>query len=124
MWVAVDLDDTLLNRNDEPEPGAVEAMTQLMNEGHRVSIWTARFSRVHSHEQAGLHLHLETMLKNLGIPYTDIVTGPKPPADIFIGDNVIPFEGNWPKTLAQAHMMMNTRGSVENPPAHEYEEIE
>ena len=122
MWLAVDLDDTLLSRADEPEPGAIEAMTKLLEEGHRVTIWTARFARIHKDDHSKLLAHTEAELKKHGIPYTDICTGPKPPADVFIGDNVVPYSGNWPQTLAQAHMQLETRGSVDNPPLHEYEE--
>lgn len=124
MWVAVDLDDTLINRMGEPEPGAIEAMSKFLEEGHRVTIWTARFARIHEDDHGKLLHHTEQQLKELGIPYTDIATGPKPAADVFIGDNVVPFEGDWPRTLAQAHMMMKTRGIVDNPPPHEFEEVE
>lgn len=124
MWVAVDLDDTLLNRAGEAEPGAIEAMAALLEEGHRVTIWTARFSKVHEEDKTKMRLRIEDELHLAGVPFTDVCTGPKPPADVFIGDNLVPFEGDWPRTMAQAHMMMATRGTVDNPPPHEFEEIE
>jgi hypothetical protein len=124
MWVAVDLDDTLLHPDSSPEDGASEAMGKLLEEGHRVTIWSARLSKVPEDKREEMAKKIELELTAVGIPFSDVCTGPKPPADLFIGDNVVPFTGSWPKTLAQAHMMMDTRGSSDVHPPHEYEEAE
>lgn len=122
MWVAVDLDDTLLHQDGSPMDGAAGAMGKLLEEGHRISIWTARFSKIKEEDKTKLRLQIEDELQLAGIPFSDVWVGPKPPADLFIGDNLVPFEGDWPKTLAQAHLMMKVRGTVNDVP--EYEEIE
>lgn len=109
-WIAVDLDDTLISeKTNEPEPGAVEAMTKLVESGHRVSIWTARFLEglQEGKSEEKIKADVEKELQTWGIPYSDIWTGPvKPNVDVFIGDNLVPYAGNWPLTLAQAHMLM------------------
>jgi hypothetical protein len=124
MWLAVDLDDTLLDRQDHPLPDAAGAMEQLLSEGHRVTIWTARFAHARTEQDIDvIKQAIELQLQAAGIPYSDIWTAHhKPQSDMFIGDNLVPFAGDWPKTLAQAHMMMKSRGTVGHVPGYEEHE--
>jgi len=114
-WIAVDLDNTLVNaRTGDAEPGAVEAMAELLKDGHRVTIWTARFAPRPEEEKKAVKADIEKTLSDAGIPYTDIWTGHnKPNVDAFIGDNLVPYKGNWGQSLAMLNMMIEHAGPAE-----------
>lgn len=111
-WVCVDVDGTLVSeKTGHAEPGAIEAMMTLLNAGHRVTLYTARFHGApEEHKQTIFH-HLEQQLHHLGIPYSDIWTGThKPAADAFIDDHGVPYRGNWGQSLAHLQLTLKDHG--------------
>lgn len=108
-WVCVDVDNTLINeKTGEPEPGAIEAMMTLLEGGHRVTLFTARFHNAPDEHKNAIFHHLQQQLSHLGIPYSDIWLGShKPAADAFIDDHAVPYRGNWGQTLSQLQLTLN-----------------
>lgn len=116
-WVAVDLDNTILEPPDPstynqgdvqpelgaPKPGAVEALTELASLGWRISIYTARFGHEETPDEvvARWAEEIATHLDELGVPFTDIWVGRKPQCDYFVDDKAIKFDGDWPDVLSQ-----------------------
>jgi hypothetical protein len=95
--LAIDFDGTIHNPKDrdpgykmgKPIPGAVEALQQLHNEGHRIvvhSVWAS----------SGIG-PMAGWLRYFNVPYDDI-TSQKPLADFYIDDRAIRFV-DWPGTL-------------------------
>jgi 2'-5' RNA ligase len=116
-WIAVDLDGTILNEGPhegdgrpplgEPFPGAKEVLQGFMDQGYRVSIWTARqYFEDDNSENAEWQTEIDKHLKYHQIPYTDIYVGKKPPADVFIDNKAIHFDGSWPDMTSQTEMML------------------
>jgi hypothetical protein len=107
-WIAMDVDKTLLHLDGSSTPGAAEAMQHLLDKGHRVSIWTARFAHAQNEQDTHrIHDDLVNELERNKIPYSDIWLGPvKPDVDVFVGDNLIPYEGSWPQALAMLDMYL------------------
>jgi hypothetical protein len=126
-WIAVDLDDTLVQKamdpetgeptdQDEPIEGAVEAMTQLASEGHRLSVFTSRFGPAPESEKQRLKEDIEATLQQLGFPEMEVWTGTtKPSADIFIDDKAVTFDQDWGLALAQLQYMLEERGLTPGP---------
>jgi hypothetical protein len=119
-WVAVDLDDTLVQDMGDgqtvPLPGAVEAMQQLVGEGHRVSIFTSRFAPMPDSEKQRLRQQIEDELAAYGFPHMEVWTGThKPAADIFIDDRAVTFDNDWQLALIQTRSMMEEMGLLPGP---------
>jgi hypothetical protein len=135
-WICVDLDDTLVQKQpvvepetigdeesvqqpelqDMPVEGAVEAMTQLVEEGHRLTVFTARFAAMPASEKQRVKEEIEQTLQMLGFPEMDVWTGTfKPAADLFIDNNAVNFSDDWPLALAQAQQMLEDRGLAQGP---------
>lgn len=135
-WICVDLDDTLIQKqpavepemvdeaDTEPEPelhdmpieGAVEAMTQLAEEGHRLTVFTARFAAMPASEKQRVAEEITQTLQMLGFPEMEVWTGTfKPAADLFIDNNAVNFSDDWPLALAQAQQMLEDRGLAQGP---------
>jgi len=117
LWVCMDLDGTLLSKPDEylddhgnhifgtALPGASEALQKLIDDGARVSIYTARqyFDEESEVSKALgmspdqlLEFQVEEALIENDIPFTDIYIGKKPPAHFYVDDRTIPpFDGDW-----------------------------
>lgn len=110
FWIAVDLDGTILSSPDEyqdeagnqvfgePLPGAINALQELINGGARVSVYTAR--QYFADDEQDLIQQVEDYLTQVGVPFSDVYVGKKPPAHHFIDDRTIPpFEGDWEVVL-------------------------
>lgn len=110
LWICVDLDETVLSKPEEyqaedgtqlfgdPLPGASDALRELVDGGARVSIYTAR--QYFEDDEEWLKLQVGEELDQLGIPYSDIYIGKKPPAHFFVDDRTIPpFDGDWDLVL-------------------------
>jgi FMN phosphatase YigB (HAD superfamily) len=108
-WIAMDCDNTLIDKKTGvATPGAPEAMQHLLDQGHRVSIWTARFSHAKdSRESRRIRENLENELETNEIPYSDIWVGHvKPDVDVFVGDNLVPYAGDWAQSLSMLKMFL------------------
>lgn len=119
-WIAVDLDDTLVqdfgDGQEMPIDGAVEAMTSLASQGHRLSVFTSRFAPMPDSERQRLKEQIEQDLASYGFPPMEVWTGTtKPAADLFIDDSAVTFDNDWNLALAQAQMMLEERGLVPGP---------
>ena len=133
-WIIVDLDDTLVRSDQDPETGedgedtpiegAVEAMAQLTQEGHRITVFTSRFAPMPDSEKQRVKEEIEQELQAMGFPPMEVWTGThKPDGDFFIDDKAVTFDNDWGLALAQMQYMMEERGLVEPPPM-ENEQIE
>ena len=107
--VAVDLHGTIADKNDqhngeydpsayELQPGAVEALQELRDDGHEVAIWTCWATE---EARAWLDQHQ--------VPYDYINEeapdhgSPKIDADVYLDDKAVRHEGDWNRTLAEAY---------------------
>lgn len=105
-WIGVSLEGTILN-DQQPSNGAVEALTSLMQNGHRVTIISDQFVPSPSEYKMAIKQHIEQFLQGLGIPYSDIWTaGFKPAFDIYIDSKAVNFDNDWNMALAQTNMMI------------------
>lgn len=133
-WIVVDLDETLVSEGATPEEmadpaagamgqppmmpieGAVEAMNQLASEGHRLTIWTARFAPMPESERNRIKEQIESELASFGFPPMEVWTGTtKPDGDVYIDDKAVTFDGDWGLAIAQTQMMLEERGLVPGP---------
>jgi len=107
--VAVDLHGTIADKNDQHngeydpsaytlQPGAVEALQELKDDGHEVAIWTCWAT-----EEA------RQWLDENKVPYDYINEeapdhgSPKIDADLYLDDKAVRHEGDWNRTLAEAY---------------------
>jgi hypothetical protein len=127
-WLAIDLDGTLVDKQtgeegepqDMPTEGAVEAMQQLAQEGHKLTVFTARFNPMPDSEKQRLKKEIEQQLRQMGFPDMEVWTGThKPAADIFIDNNAVTYDGDWGLALAQTQAMLEDRGLVQDPPPYD-----
>lgn len=100
----IDFDNTLYGwgpilAEPDPLPGAADALRRLAAAGIRIVIFTSRLSPTWLAEsgytagdQRG---HIERMLRRDGIPH-DLITAEKIPAEWYIDDRAIRFDGDWP----------------------------
>lgn len=115
-WVCVDCDGTLLNVDPVsgtsiPTDGSIEAMGRLANEGHRLTVFTARFTPMPDTDRERMRAELEQELASLGFPPMEVWAGAtKPNADVFIDNKAITFDGDWSLALAQLYMMLGDSG--------------
>lgn len=125
-WIAVDLDDTLVQNLpdpmtgeegvEQPVEGAVDSMNQLVQEGHRLTVFTSRFAPMPDTEKQRLKEQIEQDLQGFGFPPMEVWTGThKPMADIYIGDEAITFDQDWGLALAQLQYMLEEKGLVPPP---------
>ena len=83
---------------DEPIKGAREAIKEFRNDGYEVIIFTSRLSKI-AHGEDGIVKQkemIEEWLKEHDIE-VDGITGDKIPAEIYIDDRALRFEGKWDK---------------------------
>ena len=107
--VAVDLHGTIADKNDQHngeydpsaytlQPGAVEALQELRDDGHEVAIWTCWATK-----------EARQWLDENQVPYDYINEeapdhgSPKIDADVYLDDKAVRHEGDWNQTLASAY---------------------
>ena len=129
-WICVDLDDTLLEKDPvgeytQPTEGAIEAMQTLQEEGHKLTVFTARFNPMPAQRRHEMKEQIEEMLQQLGFPEMEVWTGMnKPSADIFIDNNAVTYDGDWGLALAQTQQMLEDRQLAPGPQPGEAEQAE
>jgi hypothetical protein len=128
-WIGLDLDDTLVEKSpamdpetgepvedggegeDMPTEGSVEFCTQLAQEGHRLTVFTARFKAMPDSEKQRLKEQIEEELQGMGFPPMEVWTGThKPDFDFYIGNEALTYDGDWNLIMAQLQYMMNESG--------------
>lgn len=122
-WICVGLDDVLIEKDpmsgeeDLPVDGALEAVRTLVQEGHKVTVFTSRFGAMPDSEKQRIREGIEMELQSMGFPpEVEVWTGTyKPAADIFIDSNAIPFDQDWGLALAHAQVALEDRGLVPGP---------
>ena len=119
-WFCVDLDGTILKEVKHPDDGsrlslgepidgAAEALDSLHSMG-RVSIWTARqYFEDDDSDSATWVLELKKHLKDRGIKFDDVYIGKKPPADVFIDNSNVEFDGDWSKVEDRVKEVMKAK---------------
>jgi len=104
--ILVDLDRTLHRYSegwsdgtvyDPPIPGAREAMTELKERGYQIVIFSARTGKSKPDWREQERMVNEWLIKH-DIPF-DMITSEKLPAEFYIDDRAVRFEGNWAATL-------------------------
>ncbi len=111
--VCIDFDGVIVKESPSIDtfgeliPGAKEALESLRESGYKIIIHT---SRSDSFEAL---MKIMDFLDDNGIPYDEINvnsdccwSAPKPPADLYIDDRALRFNGDWPETLAAAEQIL------------------
>ncbi len=132
-WIGFGLDDTLVTKTapvdeesgmispaatpeDVPTDGAIEAVSMLANEGHRLTVFTSRFKAMPDSEKQRLKEEIEAELQQLGFPPMEVWTGTvKPDLDAYVGNEAITFDGDWPLVLAQLYHTLSDQGLAPPP---------
>jgi len=136
MTIAVDLDGTLAaftswngrHAIGDPLPGAINALNQLVADGHVVYIYTCRCSHELNESYTGGYTveesarFVELWLTEHGVlPQVTVYTGRgKPMADLYLDDRamtVAPMQdaGSWGRALQAIHEMTRTIWKPEPP---------
>lgn len=95
---------------DPPVHGVREALQTFLNDGYEIVIYTTRADdrEINGVMQSGQYEEVVQYLSSYAIPYTRVHRGAgKPLCKLFIDDNALRFEGDWPATLAQANAILN-----------------
>ncbi len=100
--LCIDFDDTLYNRStSEPIDGAAEALAQLTSEGYTILILSSRINpELWGDLVKFREKEIVDWMEHYNIPYDKIVPF-KPPADLYIDDKALRFEGDWETTLKE-----------------------
>ena len=105
--VICDFDGTISEWGDYPEPGpptpgVKEALQALKDQGYEIIILSSRTSDVMSKHPIDKEMEkrrMEEYLNKHEIPYDMVSKGDKPPAQFYIDDRGIAFDGNWKEVL-------------------------
>lgn len=111
MVIAVDLDDTLLDRQNknpgyrmgQPFPGAVAIINQWVKVGHQVVIFTAR--NVNKPES---YKAVSDWLDYYRIPHNGITNIKQPYFDVIIDNRALQFTGSWAGMLTKVNKFATT----------------
>jgi len=115
--IAVDLDNTIMDKDEMPIDGAKDALQKLKNKGFDIVIYTARFSGTPEEEHQSLMSYIEGLLHKHGIPFDDISIS-KPICKYYIDDRGVEFT-NWDDVLGLVLgdlEEMNAQGPQDNEP--------
>jgi hypothetical protein len=134
-WIGLDLDDTLVQKappidpesglemeptgeeEDTPLDGAVDFCNQLASEGHRLTVFTARFRAMPDSEKQRLKEQIEQELVGMGFPEMEVWTGTnKPDFDVYLGNEAVTFDGDYNLALAQIQCMLEDKGLAQPMP--------
>jgi len=105
--IMIDLDGTIHKYSegwkdgtlyDEPFDGAKQIINQLKKDGFEIGIFTARLSKETNVDITKQKLMIEEWLTQNGIEI-DFITSEKLPAEVYVDDRGLHFEGQWDKEL-------------------------
>ena len=121
-WIVFGLDGTLLEKDPlsgdftQPTEGSIEALNQLVEEGHNLTVYPGRFNKVPPSLRQKMKEDIEQTLQALGFPPMEVWSGTtKPLADIFIDRSAVTYDGDWGLVLAQTQQMLEDLGLVPGP---------
>jgi predicted HAD superfamily phosphohydrolase YqeG len=105
--VVIDFDGTIAEWAKYPEPGpptpgVKEALQALRDQGYDIVVQSARTSDVMSKNPIDKEMEKRRMVEYLDeheIPYDMVSKGDKPPAQFYIDDRGVEFDGDWKKVL-------------------------
>lgn len=115
-WIAVQLEGTLTERDEVsgqflPLPGAVEAMNTLAQRANRLTVWSNALITMPGDKRQSWKESTEAELQAMGFPPLEVWTASfKPPADLILGTDMVPFDSDWPLALAQINTTLRSRG--------------
>jgi len=96
---------------DIPTPGAIDFINNLKEQGYTVYIFTARLL---DFKDFNLALkQIESWLEKYKVPY-DHITCLKVPADAYIDDRAVHFDGDWKKAQKDLNKILKDRFSENN----------
>ena len=100
--LCIDFDDTLYNRSTEqPMQGAGEALKQLKSKGYTILVLSCRLNPELWGDLVKFRKQeIVDWMKKYNMPYDKIVAS-KPPADLYIDDKALRFEGDWEITMKE-----------------------
>lgn len=123
--VAVDWDGTCVYDHHWPNmgwwlPGAIQALQVLAYEFDEVVIWTCRYAWVDTdevtlHDPTSDRRKIERRLRDADLPSNVTVwtQAHKPPAEFYIDNKALRFEGDWKEVLKQVYATgRDTTGTV------------
>lgn len=113
MELAIDWDGVCVDRNQDWLPGSKEALRRILSMGHRVVIHTCR-----ANWPEGL-ASVEAKLLSAGLLIPVWTEAGKPPADVYLDDRGVHFDGDWQPLLAsleKARTRNRRAGSVKTRP--------
>lgn len=106
--ICIDFDNTIVpwkpvsHYHQKAIKGAANAMRTLKKMGFTIVIFTSRMSPTwhkYSGEDAGEQMaYVKDTLNRLRIPY-DVITSEKVPAEFYVDDKAIAFDGDWNKAM-------------------------
>jgi|WetSurMetagenome_2_1015567.scaffolds.fasta_scaffold10886_4 mannose-6-phosphate isomerase-like protein (cupin superfamily) len=103
--IAIDFDGVInsytsgwkgVKQTDRPVKGAADAIKELYEQGNKIIIFSTR-----ANNAVGRSI-IRKYISNMGLPDTVKITAIKPPADVYIDDRALNFNGNWKETVIEA----------------------
>jgi len=103
--IAIDFDGVInsyssgwkgVKQTDRPVTGSADAIKELISQGNKVIIFSTR-----ANNSVGRYI-IRKYISAMGLPDTVKITAIKPPADVYIDDRALNFNGNWKETVIEA----------------------
>ncbi len=91
--VAIDLDGTLIDKEENALSGAVEFLNKLKENGFEIVLYTARYAATPKEEYQSLTNYIESILKKNNLQ-VDRISIEKPLSIAFVDNSAINFNGN------------------------------
>jgi len=113
--IAVDLDNTLIDKEQNLIDGAKEALEKLKEKGYEIVIYTARFAFTPKEQWQSLQANIEGLLNRLQVPFNK-VSIIKPVCKFYIDDRGVKFD-NWSDVMKLIEPDLTEEGPQDLKPA-------
>ena len=114
--IAVDLDNTLIDKDNNLINGAKEALEKLKEKGYEIVVYTARFALTPKDQWQSLHANIEGLLNKLQVPF-DKISLIKPVCKFYIDDRGVKFD-NWSDVMKLIEPDLTEEGPQDLKPAN------